>query len=154
MIKVKAKLVKDSVELKLSQRASLQVTTDLNSLIDVLTWFDQFQNALLPYETWLQCQLAVAEGFTNAVRHAHQGKPSETPIDIEVQIHDETLEIRIWDQGPGFDLDRHLKTRPLKVDASAEGGRGIGLIRQIADDLSYTRADAQRNCLHMVKHFS
>jgi len=139
--------------LKLSQRASLQVSTDLNALIDVLSWFDQFQNSLLPYDVWLQCQLAVAEGFTNAVRHAHRDKPEDTPVDLEVEIRDELLNIRIWDYGPGFDLDAFFENLSLPVDESAEGGRGLSLINRIADSLSYTRVDDQRNCLHISKRF-
>ncbi|MEB3209848.1 MAG: anti-sigma regulatory factor [Leptolyngbyaceae bacterium] len=141
------------MQLKLSQRASLQVSTDLNALIDVLSWFDQFQNSLLPYDVWLQCQLAVAEGFTNAVRHAHRDKPVETPVDLEVEIRDDILDIRIWDRGPGFDLDSHLKNHALPVDESAEGGRGLTLIHRIADTLSYTCVDGERNCLHISKRF-
>lgn len=140
--------------MKLSQRASLQVSTDLNALIDVLSWFDQFQNSLLPYDVWLQCQLAVAEGFTNAVRHAHRDQPTETPVELEVEIHDDLLEIRIWDHGPGFDVDSYLKNLSLPIDENAEGGRGLSLMHRIADDLQYARTDDQRNCLHISKRFS
>jgi serine/threonine-protein kinase RsbW len=149
LLKVKQGLV----QLKLSQRASLQVSTDLNALVDVLSWFDQFQNSLLPYDVWLQCQLAVAEGFTNAVRHAHRDMPEATPVDLEVEIRDDLFNIRIWDHGPGFDLEGYFKTLTLPIDENAEGGRGLSLINQIADSLSYTRADDNRNCLHIAKHF-
>lgn len=145
---------RDSVELQLLKRALLKVTTDLNALVDVLSWFDQFQVPPIPYDVWLQCQLALAEGFTNAVRHAHHHKPPETPVDLEIQIHSGKLEIRIWDSGPGFDLEHHFDNRPVKVDTTAEGGRGLGLIRQIADDLSYTRTSDHRNCLYIGKNFS
>ena len=140
--------------MKLSQRASLQVSTDLNALVDVLSWFDQFQDSLLPYDVWLQCQLAIAEGFTNAVRHAHRNKSPDTPVDLEVEIHSDLLEIRIWDQGPGFDIDHYFRTRPLKVDENAEGGRGLSLMHQIADTLQYSRTNDQRNCLCISKRFS
>ncbi len=142
------------MQLKLSQRASLQVPTDLNALVDVLSWFDQFQNALLPYDVWLQCQLAIAEAFTNAVRHAHCNKSPETLVELEVSIHSTLLEIRVWDEGPGFDMDTFLQTQPLTVDENAEGGRGLSLIHQIADDLKYFQNTNQRNCLYMAKRFS
>ncbi len=147
-------LNKNSVELQLLKRALLKVTTDINALVDVLSWFDQFQIPPIPYDVWLQCQLALAEGFTNAVRHAHYNKPPETPVDLEIQIHSGRLEIRIWDSGPGFDLDHYFDHRPVKADTTAEGGRGLGLIRQIADDLSYTRTNDQRNCLFIGKNFA
>jgi serine/threonine-protein kinase RsbW len=126
----------------------------LNALVDVLSWFDQFQNSLLPYNVWLQCQLAIAEGFTNAVRHAHRDKSPDTLIELEVEIHSTLLEIRIWDEGPGFDIDTFLQTQPLTIDENAEGGRGLSLIRQIADELTYSRRSDQRNCLYIAKRFS
>ena len=139
--------------MKLSQRASLQVSSDLNALVDVLSWFDQFQDSLLPYNVWLQCQLAIAEGFTNAVRHAHRHQAPGTPIDLEVEVHSNVLEIRIWDRGPGFDIEQYFQTRSPTVDESAEGGRGLSLMRQIADDLHYSQTHDQRNCLYISKRF-
>ena len=57
----------------------------------------------------MQGQLAVAEGFTNAVRHAHKGLPLETPIKLEVTVFNERLEIKIWDYGQPFDLEARVK---------------------------------------------
>lgn len=142
------------MQLKLSQRASLQVSTDLNALVDVLSWFDQFQDSLLPYNVWLQCQLAIAEGFTNAVRHAHRDKPPDTPVELEVEVHSTLVEMRVWDEGPGFDIDTYLADRPMTVDENAEGGRGLSLIQQIADTVTYSRSSDQRNCLYIAKRFS
>ncbi|UBF28303.1 ATP-binding protein [Kovacikia minuta CCNUW1] len=134
-------------------RAYLQVNTDLNALTEVLSWFDQFNGPPLSYQTWLQCQLALAEGFTNAVRHAHQGQPLELPIDIEVTVLSACLEIRIWDQGEPFNLRQKLDSLPQEMDSDAEGGRGLKLMQRIADSLSYTRTSDNRNCLLIVKHY-
>lgn len=132
------------------QKAYLQVNTDLYALTEVLTWFDQFNGPPISYQTWLKCQLALAEGFTNAVRHAHRGKSSNLTIDLEVTVFSERLEIRIWDWGVPFDLDQALQKMPEK---EAEGGRGVPLMRRIADSLTYTRTADDRNCLLIVKHY-
>lgn len=134
------------------QRAYLQVNTDLNELTQVLAWFDQFNHPPISYQTWLQCQLALAEGFTNAVRHAHYGLPLELIIELEVVLFPEQMEIRIWDQGKPFDLKGKLAMLPQQVDTEAEGGRGLKLMQRIADLLSYTRTEDERNCLLIVKH--
>jgi len=63
-IEQKEELNKSSVK-----HISLQVNTDMNSLTKVLDWFEQLQDLSLPNEVWFQFQLALAEGFTNAVRH-------------------------------------------------------------------------------------
>ncbi|MGL5058609.1 MAG: ATP-binding protein [Microcoleus sp.] len=85
-------------------KISLEANTDLQSLSEVLKWFDGLQYLSIPDEIWLECQLALAEGFTNAVRHAHKYLPSETPIQLEVKVFNGCLEIRIWDCGKPFDL--------------------------------------------------
>ncbi len=137
-------------------RAFLQVKTDLDALIPVLEWFDQFSSPPTPPKAWMECQLALAEGFTNAVRHAHADQPEEALIDLEVQVFDDRLEFRIWDQGPPFDFDAQLERMPplgLDTEVLTEGGRGLLLMKRIADHLSYVRTSDERNCLLLVKKF-
>lgn len=136
------------------KKAHLQVNTDLSALTQILAWFDQFNSAVVPPSVWLQCQLSLAEGFTNAVRHAHKSYPQETPIDIEITLFNQLLEIRIWDVGLGFDLNQKLDEMPLEIDHDAEGGRGLKLMQQMSDFLSYTQTSDRRNCLLIVKKFS
>lgn len=131
----------------------LQVQTDLNSLAQILSWFDQLDRQSVPEITWLQCQLAIAEGFTNAVRHAHKGKSPETSIDIEVMILPDYLTIQIWDCGDSFDLEQKLRDMPEQVDENDESGRGLRLMQQIADHLSYVQTSDDRNYLSIVKYY-
>ena len=135
------------------KRVKILVRTDLGLLAKVLDWFDQFKQPTLPHVIWLQCQLALAEGFTNAVRHAHRGKPLEVPIEIEVSTRSQAIEIRIWDQGSGFDLERSLKAVPAFMDLLAEGGRGLKIIEKTSDVFSYTRTADQRNCLLIIRNY-
>lgn len=135
------------------QESYIRVTTDLKALADVLAWFDQFQEPVMPHMTWLECQLALAEGFTNAVRHAHSDKSEETPIEIKAQVTEDQIDLRIWDYGPGFEFDEYLDRASQMVDKHAEGGRGLGLIKQIADVIEYVPEADHRNCLHIVKRY-
>ena len=135
------------------QKAFFQVNTDLNALAEVLSWFDQFKGPPLSDRDWLQCQLMLAEAFTNAVRHAHKGRPVELLIDIEVMTFAEQIEMRLWDWGDPFNLTDLLECLPLAFEQESEGGRGLQLMRKLADALSYTRLD-DRNCLLIVKHYT
>lgn len=135
------------------EKAILHVNTDLTALTQVLAWFDQFNHSPIPSETWLQCQLGLAEGFTNAVRHAHQGQ-ADLPIELEVMLFLDRIEIRIWDQGSPFDLHHKLAALANNFDPSAEGGRGLKLMQRIADTLNYTRTADDRNCLLLIKQFA
>jgi serine/threonine-protein kinase RsbW len=87
------------------QQEQLRVQTDLNAISEVAQWFEQFRKPPLTDECWLQGQVALIEGFTNAVRHAHANLPLETPVDVSVRICPAQLEIRIWDEGPAFNLN-------------------------------------------------
>ena len=133
--------------------AHLQVNTDLSELDRVLSWFAQLHQPPIPTSIWLRCQLALAEGFTNAVRHAHKGKPPDTLIDIEVALFSEYLEIKVWDYGPNFDLEEKIRGLSDRVDTSSGGGRGLKLMKDIADSLSYTPTTDNRNCLAIVKRY-
>ena len=137
-----------------SRKNNLQVKTELNALTAILSWFGQLHEPQIPKSTWLRCELALAEAFTNAVRHAHKNKSSEIPIDIEVTISDGGIEIRIWDEGEAFDLNKHLEKMLSARDNQTGGGRGLQLIQKTTDFFSYTRTDLGRNCLLMVKFYS
>jgi serine/threonine-protein kinase RsbW len=111
----------------------LQVNTDLRAIDRVLDWFNQLENLPIPQTVFYQCQLALAEGFTNAVRHAHEGLPLETSIELEVTVFNERLEIKIWDYGQPFDLDAKLsELKEIEQDLdplTREGRKGIEIMK-------------------------
>ncbi len=134
-------------------KINLRVNTELQALEHVLNWYEQLQNLPIPQTVFQQCQLVLAEGFTNAVRHAHQGLPPQTPIELEVTVFHERLEIRIWDYGQPFDMEAKL-SELSQIDQDpleAEGGRGLSFMFKLADQVTYTRTSDKRNCLVIVK---
>lgn len=131
--------------------ASLRVPTDLNALARVLDWFDGLESPVVPQRVWLQLKTALAEAFTNAVRHAHEGT-SELTVEIQFEQTAKSLELKVIDSGPQFDLQAKLQELP-DVDLNATGGRGLRLMSCIADELSYVRLEDDRNCLSLVKHY-
>jgi len=146
--------LKGSEKLQVLKKADLQINTGLNALDPVLSWFAQLYDPTIPTSVWIRCQLALAEGFTNAVRHAHEGKRPDLPVDIEVAVRSESVEIKIWDWGATFDLEQKIKDMSEKIDPEASGGRGLKLMKDIADSLSYTRTADGRNCLSIVKNYT
>ncbi len=139
--------------MSLPRKNNLQIKTDLEALAEILSWFARLYSPQIPRQIWLRCELALAEGFTNAVRHAHKDKSKEVPIDVEVTISDDTIEMEIWDSGAGFDLKQYLETMPKSEDNQTGGGRGLQLIQKTTDDFSYTRTADNRNCLLMIKFY-
>ncbi|MGI0495396.1 ATP-binding protein [Alkalinema pantanalense CENA528] len=147
----------------LDQRYSLQVHSDVAVLAQVLSWFNQLYQPSIPKPIWLQCQTILAEGLTNAIRHAHRDKPSATPVDIEVsfshqqpshhQSSHHQIVIKVWDCGSAFDLDQKIQNLPDRIDPQQYGGRGIQIMKKLADQIHYDRMDDQRNCLVIIKNY-
>jgi serine/threonine-protein kinase RsbW len=131
----------------------LEVQSEITALQQVLYWFERSIMPLLPKQLGWQCELLLTEAFTNAVRHAHRHLPSNTLIELEVEIDRDSLEMRVWDWGIPFDLDRHKQNLAAENPDSweKEGGRGLDLIDQLTDELYYFREDDRRNCLVMRK---
>ncbi len=140
------------VEQGLSQHR-LRVPSQPEVLPQVIAWFDQLRPADLPAQVWLACQTALGEGFDNALYHAHKDLPAETPIELEAAILNYGVLLRIWDLGSPFDLEGYLHTHAEPVDDWAERGRGLTILRQVVDDLSYFRSDDDRNCLLLIKRY-
>lgn len=138
------------------QHFHLRVKTELEALKEVLQWFETVVFPSLPQKTGWQCEVALVEAFTNAVRHAHSGLPKSTPIDLEVKLFSSFLEMRIWDRGQPFDLKAELQANsdnnasPLEK----EGGRGLQFMKRLTDELQYLSLPNHRNCLLMRKKYA
>ncbi|MDJ0590292.1 MAG: anti-sigma regulatory factor [Pleurocapsa sp. MO_226.B13] len=139
--------------MKVLRSISMEVPSDLQALDQLLFQFNQIYLDFIPYRDWLQCRLALAEGFTNAVRHAHKNLPKDIPIKVEVLIRQTDIEIRIWDYGSAFDLRGFITETARKHNGWLGSGRGIPLLNKIADRLDYYRTEKQQNCLLIVKKF-
>lgn len=134
----------------------LQVNSSIYELARVRSWFQQFKSLPKPFRQ--QLDLALTEGFSNVIYHAHEHLPEETPVDIEVQIFPDRLELRIWDYGQPFDLFSKKRTLDQRhqeifdVDDIPTGGRGLMIMESIADQISYDRTADERNCLFIAKN--
>jgi serine/threonine-protein kinase RsbW len=136
------------------QQFHLQVKTELEALKEVLQWFEGLVFPSIPQKMGWQCEVALVEAFTNAVRHAHQNLPKNTPIELEVKLFPSFLEMRIWDQGQPFDLKAKLQKGEKEVSSlEKEGGRGLQFINKLTDELQYLNLPNRRNCLVMRKKY-
>ncbi len=161
-------IFKSQLMLSIVQQDHLTVKSELRLLNQVQEWFEQFCLQHLSQLGWSKTQLdrlnlALAEGFTNAVRHAHHALPPdtnavrhahhalppETIIEINVYLWIDRLEIRIWDYGKPFNPDAIAEPVPGTLQV---GGYGWFLLRRLADRVVYERGADGRNCLLIVKY--
>lgn len=75
----------------------------------MLLWVEQLEHLPIPEVVFQQSKLLAIEGFTNAIHHAHKTLDSETPIDLNISVFNERLEIEIWDWGEAFDLQPKMQ---------------------------------------------
>ena len=135
------------------QKSKLEVTSKLDNLSDVLSWFDDLKIDAIDSRTWLEMQTIVGEAFDNVVTHAHKGLAEDKAIALELTILSQSIVFKIWDYGAEFDLEARRLKLPDAIDPEAESGRGIFLLRELCDYFSYTRQPDGRNCLLAIKAY-
>jgi serine/threonine-protein kinase RsbW len=136
------------------RRDRLIVQSNIHVLTQVQDWFERFCARYSSQQFWLKSQLyplrlALIEGLSNAVRHAHHDLPTETAIEIDLALWDDRIEIRIWDRGEPFDPNAIEEPQPGTL---RQGGYGWFLLRRLADHVVYERDTNGRNCLLIVKY--
>ena len=124
---------------KALQTSNLRVETDIKSLARVLQWDDRLEKRPIPKQIVMQCRLALAEGFTNVVRHAHKSLPSSTPINLEIRVFYNRIELRIWDSGQPFDFEAKISKFRQVEAAKYRDGLGAFLLKSIATPRSLWR---------------
>ena len=91
-------------------KIKIQLNSEIQAVSQVVWWVEQLQPLPIPERVLQLCKLAAIEGFTHAVRHAHQNLSVGTPkIELAIAVFNERLEIEIWDWGKPFDLKTKLK---------------------------------------------
>lgn len=134
------------------KQSHLQVETDLNALSEVLDWFEEFNDGLLQNQLAAQCRLVLAESFTSVVQHAHKNFPPTTPIDIELKLFAQYLEIRILEQGISFRSLAPLLVHLIETEAENRGDKPVTTV--IIDELCYRKMSNKRNVLVMRKRLN
>lgn len=93
--------------------------------------------------------VVLTEAMANAIDHSNPTSEEQT-VRVCIFIEADDLCVRVYDQGAGFDLGLVPEPDPEML---LERGRGLFLIRQLMDEVSYTRAHGE-NILEMHKRLS
>jgi len=135
----------------------LAVDSDLDQLEAVVSWFDRLSDPGVPTDLWMQAQLALVEGFTNAVRHAQAHLMAPPQVQLSLQVTRSLFCIQIIDHGEHFDFAEALAR--VEADSAASGEDplareahwGLVMLLKLQKDygwsISYCRRDDGTNCL-------
>ena len=100
------------------------------------TWLDTFQreNTGLDEKAHSRIRLALAEAFSNAVRHAHGGAAGR-PVGIRISFipgPSALVRLDVTDDGPGFTLE------PMPTPhEDEERGRGLMILHALCEKVEY-----------------
>lgn len=105
-------------------------------------------DAWLEPEAVFRFQLCLSEALSNLILHSNASALG-TRNGIHLQRADDGVELRIFDPIGAAPFDVTENGVPLgSVEPTAEGGRGLGLILDCADAVSYGPR-GERNCLSL-----
>ena len=99
----------------------------------------------------LNLNLALEEAVTNVISYAYP-KGTDGLVEIDALLQEKSLEFIITDSGTPFDpTARPDADITLSVEERPIGGLGIYLVRQIMDEIHYSREDGKNRLLLIKK---
>lgn len=105
------------------------------------------QSRELSDETLGDLKLAVTEACSNSIRHAYGDRDGF--VEVVYELHPDRLVVEVCDDGPGFSVPEPTL---MGEDGLNEGGLGIAIIRELADELELGPGDSgQGSRLRFVK---
>jgi len=90
-------------------------------------------------------ELALTEACTNVLKHA---RGSSDEYEVSLEITESTCDIRVEDKGTGFSSD---DIGDELVNETAEGGRGIHLMKALVDKVSFVSKPRSGTVVHLEK---
>lgn len=85
--------------------------------------------------------IAVTESVNNAIRHGNKLDPNKN-VKLSLQLNESQVKFLIEDEGPGFDYN-NLPDPTAPENIEKPGGRGIFLMRHLADEVSFKEKGKQ-----------
>jgi len=113
------------------------VLDDLSELVD----FDE--------ETVHWMGMAVREALNNAIKHGNKLDPAKQ-VRIRFDVGPEALEIKVRDEGHGFDTSS-LPDPTEPANLLKPSGRGIFYMRKFMDRVEFTTKKGKGTEVHLVK---
>ncbi|WP_089355592.1 ATP-binding protein [Ekhidna lutea] len=95
---------------------------------------DQYQ---LNDDIYGNIMIAVTESVNNAIVHGNRSD-SKKNVHLQLALEESQIKFTIEDEGPGFDYS-NLPDPTLPENISKPGGRGIFLMKNLCDEVSFKK---------------
>jgi serine/threonine-protein kinase RsbW len=96
--------------------------------------------------------LAVREAVANAIKHGNRQDPVKR-VEVDVKIEGDEVDIRVEDQGEGFDPGK-VRDPLAEENKFRSNGRGIFYMRRFMDDVSYESTPSGGTIVRMRKRIA
>ena len=97
---------------------------------------EYFKSKGLEEQNSLILRLGLTEAFANVAQYGVKAQ-QDTNVDVGYEIRKGSLKIVIKDPGNGFNWHKHKFLSIDEVNVESEGGRGIPLLREIFDKITW-----------------
>ncbi|WP_425393116.1 ATP-binding protein [Ekhidna sp.] len=81
--------------------------------------------------------IAVTESVNNAIVHGNQSDSKKNVV-LQLALEESLIKFTVEDEGPGFDYN-DLPDPTLPENLSKPGGRGIFLMKNLCDEVSFKK---------------
>ncbi len=105
-----------------------------------------------------QVELCVVEAVNNCIEHAY-GNQRGHQVEVVFALETDKLVIDVCDTGKSMDekaIEKvdvsQLNIDPDNFHTMAEQGRGLPIMKQIMDTITYNTNDDGKNCLTLIKN--
>jgi serine/threonine-protein kinase RsbW len=98
-----------------------------------------FKSNEIPDKYFNKVFLCLSEAIVNSIQHGNCNDKNKE-VTIFAYCNSQMINIKIKDEGKGFDFYK-VADPTLKENIKKESGRGIHIIRSLADSISYDKAE-------------
>jgi len=118
--------------------------SDLNNIKDASQAIVDELSDVFDKERLIDIKLCFEEAYINAIKYGNKQDAGLT-VDVEIKRNESCVEMFLCDYGEGFDINE-VDDPTKEENLSKKHGRGILLIKNYMDDVSY---DKDKKCLYM-----
>lgn len=117
-------------------KISIEIPSIMENIRIVESFIDNARDTFkIDDDIYGNIMIAVMEAVNNAIKHGN-AEDSKKLVSLTMQLADERIYVWIEDEGKGFDY-AHLPDPTSPENLELEGGRGIFLMKHLADEVNF-----------------